>query len=39
MALAIGLGIVAFFGFVIWSIKRHRDPVLRVDRAEQALVA
>ena len=31
MALAIGLGIVAFFGFVIWSIKRHRDPVLRVE--------
>jgi cardiolipin synthase len=31
MATAIGLGIVLFFGAVIWSIKRHRDPLLRVD--------
>ena len=31
MALAIGLGIVVFFGVVIWSIKRHRDPALRVE--------
>jgi cardiolipin synthase A/B len=31
MAVAIGLGIVVFFGFVIWSIKRHRDPELRID--------
>jgi len=31
MATAIGLGIVLFLGAVIWSIKRHRDPLLRVD--------
>jgi cardiolipin synthase len=31
MALEIGLGIVIFFGVVIWSIKRHRDPALRID--------
>jgi cardiolipin synthase len=31
MAFAIGLGILVFFGIVIWSIKRHRDPALRVD--------
>ena len=31
MALLIILGIVSFFVLVIWSIKRHRDPKLRVD--------
>ena len=31
MAFAIGLGIIVFLGVVIWSIKRHRDPVLRVE--------
>lgn len=31
MATLIVLGIVSFFVLVIWSIKRHRDPTLRVD--------
>jgi cardiolipin synthase len=31
MAFLITIGIVAFFIVVIWSIKRHRDPVLRVE--------
>ena len=30
-ALLIIIGIVVFFALVIWSIKRHRDPVLRVE--------
>lgn len=25
------VGLIVFFGVVIWSIKRHRDPVLRVE--------
>jgi cardiolipin synthase len=31
MALLITVGIVAFLVVVIWSMKRHRDPVLRVE--------
>lgn len=31
MAFLITAGIVAFFVVVIWSIKRHRDPVLHVE--------
>ena len=31
MALLIIVGIVIFFVLVIWSIRRHRDPVLRVE--------
>ena len=31
MALLIIVGVVIFFVLVIWSIRRHRDPVLRVD--------
>ncbi len=31
MAVLIVLGIVVFFVVVIWSMKRHRDPVLRVE--------
>jgi cardiolipin synthase len=31
MALLITVGIVAFFVVVIWSMKRHRDPVLHVE--------
>jgi cardiolipin synthase A/B len=31
MAFAIGFGIIVVLGVVIWSIKRHRDPALRVD--------
>ena len=30
-ALLIIIGIVVFFVLVIWSIRRHRDPVLRVE--------
>jgi cardiolipin synthase len=31
MTIAIVLGAVAFLVLVIWSIKRHRDPLLQVD--------
>jgi cardiolipin synthase len=31
MSVAITVGIVIFFVVVIWSMKRHRDPMLRVD--------
>lgn len=31
MAYLITVGIIAFFVVVIWSIKRHRDPVLHVE--------
>ena len=31
IAVLIGLGLVIFFAVVIWSIKRHRDPTLRVE--------
>lgn len=31
MALLIIVGIVIFFVLVIWSIRRHRDPLLRVE--------
>lgn len=31
MALLILVGVVIFFVLVIWSIRRHRDPVLRVE--------
>ncbi len=31
IAVLIGLGLVIFFVVVIWSIKRHRDPTLRVE--------
>ena len=31
MALLILVGVVIFFVLVIWSIRRHRDPELRVE--------
>ncbi len=31
IAVLIGLALVIFFAVVIWSIKRHRDPTLRVE--------
>jgi cardiolipin synthase len=34
MALLIIVGIVVFFVVFIWSIKRHRDPKLRVDSGD-----
>ncbi len=31
MTFLIIAGVVAFFVLLIWSMKRHRDPTLRVD--------
>jgi cardiolipin synthase A/B len=31
IAVLIGLALVIFFAVVIWSIKRHRDPTMRVE--------